>query len=277
MLKTKIFWTIHNFCKSKCYYCPSNNWNGEEPFDIQLYLNFAEKAIKHYESLNRIIDWNINGGEPLDLFDLPMLLKLCKREDNCIEITTNGGKLWIDWWALEPYIDRLNLSFHYWQHPNLIDYIVDMFLKKQKFINVIVPIRSKYFEEDIKKCQELEQRFNIQPNKLIISGEDYSDEQSIFLMGKDVFEESKTHVIKFWSTHKEDFLQNNPIYTGKPCNEGIEILKISEKGFVSGSNCGNSSYGNIWNNDFKFPVGPQPCRKMACIDSEDQTITKFLD
>ena len=43
---------------------------------------------------------------------------------------TNGGTLWMDWWAIEPYVDQVVLTFHYWQNPALMKYIIDVFKEK---------------------------------------------------------------------------------------------------------------------------------------------------
>jgi organic radical activating enzyme len=277
MLKTKIIWTVHSYCKSRCSYCPSHNWNGEEPADIEKYLQFIKYVNEHYDKMGRIIDWYFDGGEPLDFFDFNKILKECKKENNKIKVNTNGGSLWMDWWVLEPYIDKLNLSYHYWQNPSLINFIIEIFLEKKKNINLIVPIRAKYFQNDYNRAINLENNYSIKINKQFLNDEDYSDDQKLILLGKERFENLKKSVVKFWGTHKEEFLENFPIQTGKKCNEGIEILKISGGGWTGGGDCRNTSFGNIWFENFKLPDQPQICKMMACIEPDDQWITKFTD
>ena len=252
-------------------------WNGEEPTDIDKYLTFIRYANDHYGKMSRSINWYFDGGEPLDFIEFNKIVKECKTNFNKIEVSTNGGSLWMDWWALEPYIDTLNLSVHYWQNEFLINYIIENFLKKKKSIKVIVPIRAKYFYYDFQKAQDIEKRYNISVIKQRLDNEEYTDDQQIILLGKEGFENLKKKVIKWWTTHREEFLSNHPILTGKKCNEGIEILKINEQGWANGADCGNTSFGNIWNKNFKLPNDPQICKVMACIEPNDQWITKFID
>jgi hypothetical protein len=283
MLKTFINWTLNNYCKANCYYCPSTVWGGEEPRNIEHYLNFVEKANRHFDQLGRTIDWKFDGGEPLDMFDLPQLLKLCKRDNNIIELTTNGGRMWIDWWALEPNVDVLNLSYHYWQNPSLIKYVVELFVQKNKKITVIVPMRHTHFEEDYTKAMELQHTYNIAVNKiLLIQNLDwikgyypYTEEQIILINGKGSEKQTKMLVEETFQEMHERMLSISPSYTGIKCNDGIEKLNISAAGFVGGASCGNTSLGNIWDEHFSFISEPQVCKMKACINTEDQKITKF--
>jgi len=188
MLKTKIIWTIYSYCKSRCSYCPSQNWNANKPDDVEKYLQFVKYTNTHYGKMGRSIDWYFDGGEPLDFIEFSKILKECKTENNNIEVNTNGGSLWMDWWTLEPYVDKLNLSYHYWQNPSLINYIIEMFLEKKKSIKLIVPIRADYFQNDYNRALDLENRYKIVVSKQYLNNEDYSDDQKIILLGKEEFE-----------------------------------------------------------------------------------------
>lgn len=274
---------LNNYCKANCWYCPSSFWGGEEPRNIELYLNFAQRANEFFDKINRSIDWTFNGGEPLDMFDLPQLLKLCKRENNLIELTTNGGRLWLDWWAIEPHVDVLNLTYHYWQNPNLVKYIVELYLEKNKTINLTIPIRPNEFSEDYDKATELQSIYKIPIIKiLLIENMDwmkgyysYTPEQIELINGPGSSTQTKMLVNETLQEQHERLLKNSPSYTGKRCNVGIEKINISAQGFASGSNCTNSPMGNIWEEDFKFFTEPQVCKMMACMDPQDQKIMKF--
>ena len=95
-LRTRIDWMLHDHCTSQCSYCPTRFYGGETPKGILEYMEVTKKIIDHYNSLDRKIDWIFNGGEPLEMFDFPMMLKLCKESGGTIDLTTNGGKLWLD-------------------------------------------------------------------------------------------------------------------------------------------------------------------------------------
>jgi organic radical activating enzyme len=167
-LKTKIVWALNDFCKSECSYCPIHARGGPIPPETKEYLRVAQLLIDSYGKLNRKIDWAFNGGEPLDMDDIAMLLKLCRTNGNSMELNTNGGKLWMDWWAIEPYVDRLNLTYHYWQNPKLIKYIIDTFKEKKKPINVNVPVRPDHFDEDMDRASLLEEECNMVIPKYIL-------------------------------------------------------------------------------------------------------------
>lgn len=283
MLRTVINWTLHNYCKANCYYCPSTQWGGEEPRNIEYYLNFAEQANKHFDQLGRIIDWTFNGGEPLDMFDLPQLLKLCKRDNNILELTTNGGRMWIDWWAIEPHVDKLNLTYHYWQNSSLIKYIIELYLGKNKQINITIPIRHTDFDTDYNMALELANTYSVPVTKLLlIENMDwikgyypYTKEQIELINGPNTGEQTKMLIEETFQERHERLLKESPSFTGKRCNTGIEKINISAQGFASGSNCTNSPMGNIWEPQFEFFTEPQVCKMMVCMDHQDQKIMKF--
>ena len=167
-LKTNINWMLHDHCTSECTYCPIRFRGGELPRGILEYMEVTRKIIDHYDSLGRKIDWTFGGGEPLDMFDFPMMLKLCKERGGTIDLTTNGGRLWLDWWAIEPHIDTLHLSYHYWQNPNLIRFIIQAFQKAGKHIDIMVPMRPNYFDEDLARALAVESEFNVVVSKCVL-------------------------------------------------------------------------------------------------------------
>lgn len=280
---TEIFWNLTNYCTSDCSYCPSHLKYGSEPKHISEYLKIAKKLIDQYKLLNRKINWIFSGGELLELFDFPELLKLCKTSEGTIDITTNGGKIWLDWWAIEPYVDTLHLSYHYWQNSNLIKFIFQIFKKNNKQIEISVPLRpGENFYEDLKRAESIseELEFDIKKIPLYKDGSymlgflNYSDEQYEIMFGKEWLENFKTP-LKTFKDISIEIRDSSPSFTGKLCNVGIEKLSISHDGWVSGSSCNNLHLGNIWNDNFQLPTGPTTCKMMSCSDASDQKITKF--
>jgi len=282
-LTTQISWMLHDHCTASCTYCPTRLRGGPLPRGILEYIAITTKIIDHYDSLNRKINWTFDGGEPLDMFDFPMMLKLCKERGGNIELVTNGGKLWLDWWAIEPHVDQLHLTYHYWQNPKLIQFIIQAFQKANKHIDIIVPMRPDYFEEDLKRALDIESEFNITVSKSILYKESdqslgmfsYDDQQLRIMRGEEFVQDNQDrHEITF-AERFEKVVNVSPSYTGQLCNLGIERLTISHTGWVRGSNCNTAHFGNIWNADFHLPTGPQPCVMVACTDGSDQQITKF--
>lgn len=286
LLRTTVSWNLTNYCKSECSYCPSHFRNGEEPKHISEYLKIAQQIIDNYKKQNRIVDWVFNGGELLDIFDFPEFLKLCKTSGGNISLTTNGGKLWLDWWALEPYIDFLTLSYHYWQHSSLIQFIIQTFQKKNKNINLIIPIRNgKDFWVDWNRSKEFENLPNVNLNKCPLNKQgagylgfiEYTEEQFEILFGKDWVEQNLRQPPKTYVEISIKHIDSSPKFTGKLCNVGIEKLNISHDGWVNGSNCNNTPLGNVWHSNFSFPTEPSKCKMIACTNFDDQKITKFND
>jgi len=279
MLKTKIFWSLHDYCEERCFYCPSNFWGGDKPRGIVEYIKLVEKAIQHYKNLGKLIDWSFDGGEPLHYFDFPQILKICKEGGGQISLQTNGGKLWLDWWAIEPHIDHLNLTYHHWQNPNLINFIIDIFVQKNKSLSVYIPMRPGHVIDDLPKLKELELKFNIKVNRQILYENcdkrygmmSYSDEELFAINGQPLIEEKITH-----SERKQEMLKTDPSYTGMICNAGIERLYINAQGWVKGSLCNDKPLGNIWFEDFIFPNSGHKCGMKVCHFQDDRQITKFI-
>ena len=282
-MKTQINWMLHNYCTSECSYCPIKFRGGEPPRGILEYVEVTQQLIDHYKSLGRTIDWTFDGGEPLDMFDFPMILKLCKENGGTIDLTTNGGKLWLDWWAIEPHIDTLHLSYHYWQNPNLIRFIIQAFQKAGKHIDIMVPMRPNYFDEDLARALAVESEFNVVVSKCVLYKEaeqaigmyPCTEEQLRIMRGEELVQEYNHEQETTFGERHEERVNANPSYTGMLCNLGIEKLTISHTGWVRGSNCNSPLFGNIWNGTLGLPIGPQRCVMMACVDGSDQQITKF--
>jgi len=310
-MQTEIIWNLHDHCESQCTYCPTRFWGGDTPNHISRYLEVTQKLISHYSNLGRKISWAFNGGEPLDMFDFPMILKLCKEHEGTITLHSNGGKMWLDWWAIEPHIDNLNLTYHYWQNPKLIRFILDTFKNKNKKVNINVPIRPNYLEEDMQRALDIELEYKISVGKLILyNGADksagmfpYTNKQLAIISGINFFEptvkidepeeedteieeiavinnvplvKEKTHFENTtFKVRFEEKMAANLGYAGMLCNAGIEYLNISHNGWATGSNCNNRPLGNIWDDNFLLPSDAHTCTMMHCISPRDQQITKF--
>lgn len=283
--KTEINWQMHNFCKGGCSYCHSRFWGGEEPRHFGEYLEVAKKLIDHFLKLGRIIDWTFDGGEPLEFFDFPMLLKLCKENNGKITLHTSGGRLWLDWFAVEPNVDNLYLTYHYWQKPELIDFIIQSFQNKNKHIDFSVPIRPDFFDDDWNRAEKISSKFNLNVRKTPLYKEsssvaglmNYNDNQLKKLFGEE-------WLANYYKTKDQTFAEKSrhivsisPSFTGQRCNAGIEKLFITAEGWVSGSNCNNIHLGNIFQENFLLLTEPQRCKMIACVSGSDQLITKFPD
>ena len=295
MEKTVITWSLHDYCKAQCDYCPINSRGGPEPRSVDEYIRVADLLINSYTiKQQRKIDWIFNGGEPLDLDYLPQLLKFCKQESNHITLHTNGGRLWLDWWAIEPYIDHINLTFHFWQNPALIKYITQTFLSKNKNISITSPIRYSNVDLDLDNVRKLEETIQHKILRTILYVNADRKAGLLPYSNKDLekidrangvikierplspaVEEKKYFQETTWSERYGKVQLENPSFTGQLCNAGVERLSIGAQGWVSGSLCNNQSLGNIWNPGWIPSEGPQVCTMRACVHHDDRLITKF--
>ena len=282
ILKTKIIWNLHDYCTAGCTYCPGNLSGGTTPPEIFKYIEVANRLIDHYASLGRKVDWIFNGGEPLEMFDFPEFLKVCKTEESSIVLASNGGKLWMDWWAIEPYISHLSLTYHYWQNPNLIRFIIQLFNKKGKSIDIKVPIRHDYFKEDMARAKAIEEEYGfygVKQSLYILANTsagfmNYSKDDLVTLIGQPYADQNEEYKTVTFSKRSEEINNGGPVFSGMKCMGGIETLHIGHTGWVSASQCNNISLGNIWHG-LNLPAGPQICGMQSCIHPEDHSLTKY--
>jgi hypothetical protein len=144
-------------------------------------------------------------------------------------------------------------------------------------------MRPDHFEEDLTRALAIESEFNIIVSKAVLYNEAdrafgmffYDDRQIGIMLGKESVQERKQDRKITVAERFEKAVYVSPSYTGQLCNLGIERLTISHTGWVRGSNCNTTQFGNIWEHDFALPTSPQRCVMVSCIDGLDQQITKF--
>lgn len=283
-MRTDIHWELNNYCTGGCSYCPSRFWGGEIPASGSDFVRVAKEIIEHYSLMGRKLDWHFGGaGEPLEFFDLPEVMKLCKQSEGTIELFTNGGKMWLDWFAIEPNVDNLHLTYHYWQNPNLIKFIIQAFQKKSKPFEIMVPIRPDHFDADWNRVDSVEQEFGISVRKLPLYKEaamdqglfPYTEDQLIRLFGIEWVEARKQETPKTFQEIRQAIIEVSPSYTGRRCNVGIERLHIGHNGFTYTTDCGILGCGNVWDGTMRLPTEPTVCNRSVCASGADQAITKF--
>lgn len=277
---TNIYWQLSNHCTAECSYCPIRFREGNYPDESWDYIKVINLLVNHYNiDLNRIIKWNFDGGEPLDLHNIARILNTAKAEKNHITLNTNGGKLWMDWWAIEPAVDNLILTYHYWQNAKLIHYIIDLFKNKNKSLTIKVPIRPDFFDIDLQRCKEIEEEKEVPVTKILLfTGEYMNGPRHVYTQAQ--LEQITSSSLQNLSILEKVVIDNDKTdssisYLGNYCNAGIERLYISYLGFVNGSMCRNITLGNIWLENWEPPAQPQVCGMMACMDYNDRQITKF--
>jgi organic radical activating enzyme len=254
--KTNIFWCLHDYCKSECEYCPIQLRGGPLHRETSEYVRVINLLIDSYKNAGRSISWYLDGGEPLDMDDIVTILKLCRTNGDFLLLNTNGGKLWMDWWAIEPYVDSVNLTFHYWQNPALVKYIIDTFKEKGKTIKVTAPIRpGNNFESDITRAVDMENTCNFYITKTVLYKE--ADRNA----GMFPYTTNELNKISFWNRPL-----NNRVITPPPPPRPIAtpdstapVLKpppvlsdLAKEKIKFETTTWNDRYKESHNNPFKF-------------------------
>ena len=280
---TKIEWHLTDYCSARCSYCPTVLWGGPKPRESKDYRDKMQVILDHYTNMGRKIEIVFNGGEPLEA-DIVPLIKMCKEYDAHVTLHTNGGKLWMDWWAIEPYVDNLILTYHYWQNPKLIRYILDTFINKNKKFTIGVPIRPNHFDDDIARALEIEIDYKIVVGKNALYNDarpeggifPYSNTQLDIMTGtKHLVEVKHKFENTTWQERRDEQIHTSPAYQGKICNVGIERLYIWHNGYATGSRCNINTLGFIWKEGWVPPSQPVTCVYSSCVFPDDQLITKF--
>jgi hypothetical protein len=63
---------------------------------------------------------------------------------------------------------------------------------------------------------------------------------------------------------------DSPSYTGKLCYAGIDILNVDHRGFVTASDCGGRSSGNVFEAGWTAPTDPFACPMLWCRSKNDR-------
>lgn len=111
-------WQLTNICNFNCHYCHPYNKSGSHRYpDHTTSIQIVEDFSRKFSALNKLIYWQLVGGEVTAIPYFSELLKKIRTEKGLIQFTSNASKR-LDWWRIHlPLVDSLNLSYH----PQSID------------------------------------------------------------------------------------------------------------------------------------------------------------
>lgn len=290
MQRSQVIWELSDYCSFNCIYCPPKFRGGEITNSTDSYIN-AIKQIQEtrYDHID-VIDWKIQGGDPLVFPNINQLLKQIKTRNSFIELNTSGGDNWFDIMGIADYIDYLKLTTHYWQNPSVFNFILDYFQEKQKKLTVTVPLfpgkileSKEAVRELLSKGVDAKQQI-LRDNNLNNYWQGYAQSDINLIEGRRADEDPVKYEVKHEVKQTAAIIPDStyvdlskaptdqsPSYTGKLCYAGIDYLEINSKGFVSGSKCRGRTMGNIFEEAWRLADSPFACPMLFCRESDDRT------
>jgi len=307
-------WVLGNTCDYTCTYCDPDNYDGSAPWpDLEVFKNCVTAVTHYYNYHNKIVKWNLLGGEVTVWKDFDKALEIINNAgslNNTVSIQTNGSRT-VRWWEKNAHL-MSEVLFSY--HPEQADY-----KHMTKVVNALydagvynTSIMVCFYPKLEELCFEAAEYFlenlrcggnvGMKPlQKKLGTGETFVYEErvknrmnqlgSIDLPGRvpDVSGDGKlTPSIMYWTnttTGKRVLADANNLsherrnhWKGWDCNIGIEKINITDDGwFISGSYCGQvrRNFGHITRPEaIKFPTKSVTCKWDWCPCGSDICTTK---
>jgi pyruvate-formate lyase-activating enzyme len=303
----KVEWTIGNVCNYKCHYCFPGAHEGDIPWpegeDVDLLIkNFSHLFEHYFKNGYEYIQFYLLGGETTLWKHLPAFVSHFKNtygDRVIINMATNGYRK-LHWWADNAkYFDHIEISVHNeFCDPDHIIEIADYLFSTENMVVANVLMDPLRFDKCIgivdKFIAESKYDWPVIVKALHFDGVmNYPEDQAAYfknlrkrmpdpeLIRK--FYKGKLEKNQYWVTFEdgEEFavpnerwfaLNNLNRFTGWSCNLGVEIIKVTSNGSLSG-NCWQKLYGindyfNIFDRDFLLNYSPEikpvVCRQLIC-------------
>ena len=312
-----VMWTVHTKCNYACSYCPDHLHNGNTSWlKLKDITGFVDRIHEHY--VKRLgyknILFSLTGGEPTLWKDFLPFIEYIHHKGFYSGLTTNGSVSLRFWERVSTYFNYICLSFH----PESAD--PDKFLKTYQFLHdhpqtVIPSVRAmmhpdeKMWEKSVKLIEELKKFPNwvyqcvhilddyatSQPKKI-----DYhsKDKENTILKNSHVqqfHDNSVVHVPRVDFRHSVEYedqsheiLDENKLinknktnFKGWSCHIGLELLSITDEGYVYRSACGSSGALSVLGHlstyrEIDLPLHPIVCNLPGCYCPTDIRISKSL-
>ena len=109
----RIQWNMGNSCNYNCEYCPPILHDGSKPWlPIESYLTAIERLCKHYNSLDKRVDFELIGGEVTVIPGFEDIIRKIDQFNTHNVVFTNGSRT-VNWWSkAKYYMDGVVLTFH---------------------------------------------------------------------------------------------------------------------------------------------------------------------
>lgn len=284
-------WDITSRCNFACHYCDPAAHDGKYNFpSLPVAKNVITKINDRYSEVKKFAVYNLFGGEPTIWKELPEFSKFVKtiNPDNKLQLLTNGNKT-IKWWKRSaPFIDKIIVSVHVAQTD--ITELVEKFnqLAEDIVIDFQLAMDLKIFDKCVEYYRYAEQHLHpnislrAKPLRVMLGEAElmpYSEEQKQILkslqhrQGKQVEGIAIPMVKKLDGKIIDEDVDITQLVLNKEnkwkdwaCWIGIDTINITRKGNVTiGSQCNEDLIlGNIYQDNFIFPLKPVICKYNTC-------------
>jgi organic radical activating enzyme len=286
--KSKLYidWWLMNHCNYDCSYCADIIKNKTAPLpNINDCLKFIDKIKEHCDSIGRIAEFSITGGEVTQWAFLPDLLEKIRSSGFISSIRSNASASIDDWKKILDHVNSVRLEFHP-EHQNLAHFVmtVKATLQANVSCSLTINMMSERWEELDRMISRLKEIYPDLPmqKKMLFSDpvvnsipRDYTESQIQQLENQNgdlIFWENGTSTRTDFQTlvsHKKNR------FVGNQCNIGIEQFIVDVWGRVFHGHCRVGGKIGMVGGDIKLPTTPVTCQKPWCSNGFDIVATKF--
>ena len=279
MKTLEINWKLNSYCEYGCEYCHGKWSKGSLDKTLDQYLDVVEKLQQTRYPHGDRIKWLIGGGEPLNFPNLNLLLQKIKSKPSQVRLDTSGGDSWFNVMEIINYVDQFRLTHHSWQNTSVLDFIIDHCKDNNKKIKVLIPLLpGKILEGKEKVAKLISQGVDAEPQTLKAANGDifpqYSKKDKNLIRGLPEDYEDPPYIPEPYVPLNVPPADGGFSYTGKLCYAGIDVLSINHKGFVTASDCGGRSSGNVFEEGWLAPDGPFACPMLWCRSHNDRQLIR---
>lgn len=292
---SEIFWHLTDYCDQECSYCPPRYRGGLVTRSTDEYIAVIEKIQNSRYTFADKIKWNLSGGEALALDNIHRILRTMKEKESFVRIETSGGSSWFDYMAIQDYIDQITLTYHHWQNPSVVNYIIDFCQSNDKIIKIKVPYYPSKVKEQMAIIDELNDR-GIYTRGLAL----HVDARH----GNKLIDGYSPGELNLMNGLPEDYIPPPPPppppidpnapdpnwkdpnippspteqqSLGRECYAGADYMYISHKGYATGSDCGGRSLGNVFDADWEPVSTSFTCPMFWCHSQNDKKKIRIIN
>jgi organic radical activating enzyme len=281
-MTAEVNWALNSYCNFNCEYCRPEWRNGSLEFTLDDYLTVIEKLHLTRYQHHDMIDWRLDGGEPLHFPYLKELLQKIKERPSRVTLNTSGGDTYFPLFGVLSYLDQVRLSYHEWQNDEVVGFILEKCQEQNVRVKLIFPLLpGKIYETRDKIAEYTQQGFNCEEQVLRnIEGQlhnSYSLVDENRIMGRPDNWEIEDVTVPVGQPDPNYISlavvnDHDPVYTGMPCWAGVDWLFINPKGFVSYSECGGRTEPiNAFDPEWMPPNTSFACGVNQCRSKNDRT------
>jgi len=111
--RLRVQWNMGNSCNYSCEYCPTILHDGSKPWlKTEVYIDTIERLTTHYNALNKVLDYELIGGEVTVIPGFEDIVKKIHELGSSSIVFTNASRT-INWWSkAKHYMDGVVLTYH---------------------------------------------------------------------------------------------------------------------------------------------------------------------